>query len=183
MSAPVDLKSLQLPAVDDFAWTMDQLEMEARRIYFEDLVPNPPETPACAWLDRRGLIIPNSEGGFQKIFGETTGWAGYAHRKTGRLSEERMRRAPWIRPVLEMKVPKTMIYVNRHSMQPREYGPATTGKRNRIFVTTGSNLLYFISLVYTEHGLALATAFEPDGQWLRKTLKEQGATLLGPPYP
>jgi hypothetical protein len=106
----------------------------------------------------------------------------YAHRKTGNLCPKRMRRAPWIRPVLEMKVLKTKVYVNRHSMQPREYGPAATGKRNRIFVTTGSDLLYFISLVYTEHGLALATAFEPDGQWLRQTLKSHGTSLLGPPF-
>jgi hypothetical protein len=179
VSAAVELKSLLLPG----DWPLAQLEAEARRIYFDDLVPNPPETPFCAWLERRGLIVANSEGGFQKIFGETTGWAGYAHRKTGRLCPERMRRAPWIRPVLEMKVPKTKIYVNRHSMQPREYGPAATGKRNRIFVTTGSDLLYFISLVYTEHGLALATAFEPDGQWLRETLKSHGTVLLGPPWP
>jgi hypothetical protein len=38
--------------------------------------------------------------------------------------------------------------------------------------------IYFISLVYTEHGLALGTAFVPDGEWLRK-MKVQ-STLLGP---
>ena len=47
MSTPVDLKSLLLP--DD--WTDEQIEAEARRIYFEDLVPNPPVIPACSWLE------------------------------------------------------------------------------------------------------------------------------------
>jgi hypothetical protein len=179
VSTSVDLKSLLLPA----DWSFAQIEAEARRIYFCDLVPNPPITPACAWLERYGLIVPDSEGGFRRIFGETEGWAAFAHRRTGRLSIERMRRAPWIRPVLELKVPKTKVYVNRHCMGPREYGPAATGKRNRIFVTTGDHLLYFISLVYTEHGLALATAFEPDGQWLRRILRSHGTSPLGPPFP
>ena len=47
-----------------------------------------------------------------------------------------------------------------------------------VFITLGKGISYFISLVYTEHGLALGTAFVPDGEWLRK-MKVQ-STLLGP---
>ena len=177
MSTPIELHPLLLPA----DWTDEQFEAEARRIYFNDLVPNPHETPTCTWLEKKGLIISNSEGAFRKIFGKTEGWAGFSHKQTGELCRERMRRAPWIRPVLEMRVAKTKVYVNRHSMGPRDYNTTKVGKRNRIFITTGKELLYFISLVYTEHGLALATAFEPDGEWLRKKLKQDGTTLLGPP--
>lgn len=172
----MDLRNLLLPA----EWTLEQLEAEARRVYFDDLAPSPPQTPEFSWLEKRTLIIAGTEGGFQKIFGESAGWAGYSHRKTGRLDMERLRRAPWIRPVLEMRVPKTKIYVNSHSMRAREYGPQAHVERKRLFVTTGSGLLYFISLVYTEHGLALGTAFPPDGEWLRQTLRKHGTTLLGP---
>jgi hypothetical protein len=35
-----------------------------------------------------------------------------------------------------------------------------------------------ISLVYLQHGLALGTAYAPDGEWLRKVKAE--STLLGP---
>ena len=176
MSEPPDLRTLLLPA----EWTPGQLEAEARRVYFEDLVPNPPQTPNFPWLERRTLIIAGTDGGFQKIFGESVGWAGYSHRKTGRLDRGRLRRARWIRPVLEMRVPKTKIYVNSHSLKPREYGPRARVERKRLFITTGTGLLYFISLVYTEHGLALSTAFEPDGEWLRDMLKRHGTALLGP---
>jgi len=172
----VDLKSLLLP--ED--WNPDQLEAEARKVYFEDLVVNPPQTPDFKWLEKRTIIIANSQGGFQKIFGESSGWASYSHQKTGNLDVERMRRARWIRPVLEMRVPKTKIYVNNHSMKAREYGSQTRPDRKRLFVTTDTGLLYFISLVYIEHGLALSTAFEPDGQWLREMLKKHGTTMLSP---
>lgn len=177
MNEPVDLRALLFPA----EWTPERLEAEARRVYFKDLAPNPPQTPDFPWLERRMLTIAGTEGGFQKIFGESVGWASYSHRKTGRLDVERLRRARWIRPVLEMRVPKTKIYVNSHSMRPREYGPGARVDKRRLFITTGPGLLYFISLVYTEHGLALGTAFPPDGQWLREMTKKHGTTLLGPP--
>ena len=45
---------------------------------------------------------------------------------------------------------------------------AVAQEKKRIFVTLDKGLSYFISLVYTEHALALGTAFPPDGQWLRK---------------
>ena len=160
----MDLITLLLPA----DWTPEQLETEARRIYFEDLSANPPVTPDFPWLEKRTLIIAGTEGGFLKIFGKTTGWSQYQHQKTGELDPERLRRAPWIRPVLEMCVPKTKIYVNSHSMKPRQFGPKATQEKKRIFVTLDKGLSYFISLVYTEHGLALGTAFRPDGEWLRK---------------
>jgi len=172
----VDLRTLLLPA----DWTPQQLEREARRVYFEDLVAHPPQTPDFPWLEKRTLIIAGTEGGFQKIFGETEGWASYSHRKTGRLDAERMQRVHWIRPVLEMRVPKTKIYVNHHSMKPRQHRLSVPGEKKRLFVTTGTGFLYFISLVYTEHALALGTAFEPDGQWLREMLKKPGTMLLGP---
>lgn len=91
-----------------------------------------------------------------------------------------MRRAQWIRPVLEMRVPKTRIYVNSHSMKPREHGSKARAEKKRLFIATGRGLLYFISLVYLDRGLALSTAFEPDGQWLREMLKKHGTQLLGP---
>jgi hypothetical protein len=170
----VDLNALLLPA----DWTLEQFEAEARRIYFEDLAVNPPITPNFPWLEKRTLIIAGTEGGFRKIFGKTTGWSQYQHQKTGELDPERLRRAPWIRPVLEMRAPKTRIYVNNHSMKPRERGPGARQEKKRIFITLGRELSYFISLVYTEHGLALGTAFKPDGEWLRKMQRE--STLLGP---
>ena len=49
-----------------------------------------------------------------------------------------------------------------------QFGPKATQAKKRIFVTLDKGLSYFISLVYTEHGLALGTAFPPDGEWLRK---------------
>jgi len=159
-------------------WTPAQLEAEARRIYFQDLVVNPPVTPHFPWLEKRTLIIAGTEGGFQKIFGKTTGWAQFSHQKTGELDPERLRRATWIRPVLEMRAPKTKIYVNNHSMKARERGPGAFGEKKRIFITLGKDLSYFISLVYTAHGLALGTAFKPDGEWLRKMQRD--STLLGP---
>jgi len=55
---------------------------------------------------------------------------------------------------------------------------AAARRQKRIFVTLGKGLSYFISLVYTEHGLALGTAFPPDGEWLRKM--QASSTLLGP---
>ncbi len=160
----MDLNTLLLPA----DWTPEQLETDARRIYFADLAANPPITPDFPWLEKRTLIIAGTEGGFLKIFGKTTGWSQYRHQKTGELDPERLRRAPWIRPVLEMRVPKTKIYVNNHSMKPRQFGPKATQEKKRIFVTLDKGLSYFISLVYTEHGLALGTAFPPDGEWLRR---------------
>jgi hypothetical protein len=161
---PVDLSALLLPAT----WTTEQLETEARRIYFDDLAANPPVTPDFPWMEKRTLIIAGTAGGFLKIFGKTTGWSQFQHQKTGELDPERLRPAPWIRPVLEMRVPKTKIYVNNHSMKPRQFGPKAAQEKKRIFVTLDKGLSYFISLVYTEHGLALGTAFPPDGQWLRK---------------
>jgi predicted amidohydrolase YtcJ len=172
----VDLNQQLLPA----DWPVQQLEAEARKVYFEDLVVNPPQTPEFKWLEKRTIIIANSEGGFQKIFGESRGWASYSHQKTGNLDVQRLRRARWIRPVLEMRVPKTKIYVNNHSMKAREYNPQTRQGKKRLYVTTDTGLLYFISLVYIEHGLALSTAFEPDGQWLREMLKKHGTTMLSP---
>lgn len=111
MNKPVDLQTLLLP----WDWKPDQLETEARQIYFEDLVLNPPQTPEFSWLEKRTLIIAGTEGGFQKLFGKTTGWSQYRHQVTGELDLERMRRARWIRPVLEMRVPKTktMLIITR----------------------------------------------------------------------
>lgn len=172
--APVDLKQLLLPA----EWTLEQLETEARRIYFQDLAVNPPLTPEFKWLEKRTLIIAGTEGGFQKVFGKTTGWSQYHHEKTGVLDPERLRRASWIRPVLEMRVPKTKIYVNNHSMKPRQFGPKARQEKKRIFITLGKEVIFFISLVYTDHGLALGTAFPPDGEWVRKMQAE--SMLLGP---
>lgn len=161
-----------------------ELEAAARKIYFEELVPHPPVIPARPWLIPMRIVVAPTEGGFQKLFGKTDGWTGYAHRRTGELCRHRMRRAPWIKPVLELAVAKTKVYVNNHTLGPREFMPAQKPKKNRIFVTTGAHLLYFISLVYIDDGtLALATAFEPDGQWLRGMLKKHGTTCLGPPFP
>jgi hypothetical protein len=177
-SPPVDLKRMLLPA----EWTLAQLEAEARKVYFGDLVPNPPQTPVFRWLDPLPLTVAGTEGGFQKVFGETTGWAQYHHYKTGKLDKERLRRARWIRPVLEMLVPKTKIYVNNHSMKPRQFGANAQIEKKRLFVTTGAEVLYLISLVYTKPapGLALATAYAPNGSDLREMLKKHGTTLLGP---
>jgi hypothetical protein len=170
----VDLKQLLLPA----DWSLEQLEAEARKIYFDDLSKSPPTTPPYKWLENRTLVIAGTKGGFQKIFGETRGWSQYKHTKTGELDPERLRRAPWIRPILEMRVPRTQIYVNNHSMNARESGPRGRKEKKRVFVTLGKEVIYFISLVYTEHGLALGTAFAPDGEWLRRM--KANSTLLGP---
>jgi hypothetical protein len=172
--ASLDLRTLLLPE----EWTLGQLENEARRIYFDDLVQRPPVTPPYHWLENRTLIINNSEGGFWKIFERTAGWATFQHQKTGEFDRERLRRAPWIRPILEMRVPKTKIYVNNHSMKPREFGSRQRQEKKRVFITLGKDVLYFISLVYTDHGLALGTAFTPDGEWLREMQRK--STLLGP---
>jgi hypothetical protein len=91
---------------------------------------------------------------------------------------ERLRRAAWIRPVLEMQAPKTLIYVNYHSMKPRERDPRARQEKKRFFVTKYPGVLFFVSLKYLEHDMVLTTAFPPDGEWLRKTLRE--STLLGP---
>lgn len=171
---PVDLTQLLLPA----GWSSEQLEVEARKIYFEDLATNPPQIPEFKWLEKRTLIIAGTEGGFQKIFGETEDWWQHAHKRTGELDVERLRRVRWIRPVLEMRVPKTKIYVNNHSMKPRQFGPKARQEKKRIFITLGKEVAYFISLVYTDHGLALGTAFPPDGEWLREM--QAKSTLLGP---
>ena len=171
---PVDLKQLLLPA----DWSLVQLEAAARKIYFDDLAINSPKTPEFKWLEKRTLIISGTEGAFVKVFGKTIGWSQYQHQKTGELDPERLRRAPWIRPVLELRVPKTRIYLNNHSMKPRERGPGARQEKKRIFITLGKEVIYFISLVYTEHGLALGTAFPPDGEWLRKM--QASSTLLGP---
>jgi len=42
VSEPVDLKTLLLP----LDWPLEQLEAEARRVYFQNLVPNPPRRPS-----------------------------------------------------------------------------------------------------------------------------------------
>ncbi len=41
-------------------------------------------------------------------------------------------------------------------MKPRQFGPRASQEKKRIFVTLGKGLSYFISLVYTEHGLNAA---------------------------
>jgi hypothetical protein len=99
--------------------------------------------------------------------------------ETGPVQHNRIfsgRRAPtlrlcgtqfWTRPILELRVPKTEIYVNNHSMKAREYGPRACQEKKRAFITLGKDVKYFISLVYTEFGLALATAFISGDQWLR----------------
>ncbi len=159
-----DLKLLLLPA----DWSLQRLEEEGRRIYFQDLVASPPETPEFGWFEKRTLIVPNTEGAFRKIFGKSVGFASYSHRKTGELDPERLRTAAWIRPILELRVPKTEVYVNNHSMEAREYGPRARREKKRVFVTLGKDTKFFISLVYTEFGLALSTAFVPGDQWLRE---------------
>jgi hypothetical protein len=145
-------------------------------------VTHPPQTPELRWLETLPLTVAGTENGFKKVFGETTGWAQYRHNPTGKLDKERMRRVRWIRPVLEMLVPKTKIYVNNHSMGPRQFGPKAQVDKKRLFVTTALDVLYLISLVYTKPapGLALATAYASNGSDLREMLKKHGTTLLGP---
>lgn len=172
----MDLEPLLLPS----HLTDEQLEAEARRIYFDDLAVNPPVIPDVQWLNKLHVHVNPVEGAL-KLFAETTGWTEYSHRRTGRLCPKRMRRAAWIRPVLELKVPKTKIYSNNHAMGPREFVPGQKPKKNRVFITTNCGL-YFISLVWlSDTSLVLATAFEPDGQWVRQMQKRDGTVLLGPP--
>jgi len=175
---PFDLQQLLFPQ----DWTLEQLEAEARRVYFDDLVAHPPQTPAFHWLEPLPLTIANTENGFKKVFHETTGWAQYHHTPTGRLDKERLRRVRWIRPILEMRVPRTRIYVNNHSMRSRQYGPRAEVERKRVFVTTAPGILFLISLVYmkTAPGLALATAYSPSPKDLREMEKRHGTAFLGP---
>lgn len=173
---PFDLNAALLPADMSGA----ALEDEARKIYFDDLVPNPPQTPAFAWLSQHVTTIANSEGGFRKIFGlsEKSG-SGY-HKTTG-LCRDRMRHVHWLRPIIEMRAPKTKVYVNNHTMG--EWGDKRP-PRKRLFVTTGVGFEYLISQVYLEDGsLALSTAFPvKDFKWLRNTLKDRNTILMGPPF-
>jgi len=118
-----------------------------------------------------------TEGGFQKVFGKSVGWTGYSHRKTGELAVERLRRVQWIRPVWKCAFPNQNLRQQPLHEAPRER-PACPRRKKRLFITTSTGLLYFISLVYIEHGLALGTAFEPDGQWLREMLKKHGTMQL-----
>ena len=177
MSEPVDLNSIILPA----KMSLEELEKEARRVYFEELVPNPPklyEAPAMRAFQNLPLEITNSEGAFKHLFGESEGWSSYHHSKTGRLDKERLRRVNWIRPVLETRVKKLAIYVNNHSMKPREYGTPSKPEKKRLYIVTQTGLLYFASLKYLNTSMVLTTAYEPDGKWLRETLKKHGTSLL-----
>ena len=63
-------------------------------------------------------------------------------------------------------------------MKPRQFWPNARQEKKRLFVTLGKGLSYFISLVYTDHGLALGTAFVPSGDWLRKM--QANSMLLNP---
>jgi hypothetical protein len=92
-----------------------------------------------------------------------------------------MRRVNWIRPVLEMQAKGTKIYVNNHSMNPREFGPRKRFEKKRLYVVTQTGLLYFISLKYLPKSLVLTSAFEPTGRWVREMVKKHGTTLLFPP--
>jgi len=182
MSEPVDLTSLLLPA----EWTLEELENEARRVYFQDLVPNPPKLAVLRGISDLPVVVTNTEGAFKHFFGESEGWASYHHQKTGRLDSERLRRVQWIRPVLEMRVKGIKIYVNNHSMKPRGYGRDEEIERKRIYVVTQKGLIYFASLKYLNIGkdsehLVLTTAYEPDGGWLRDMLKKHGTICLFPP--
>jgi hypothetical protein len=172
----VDLNCLLLPP----DWSVEQLEKEARRVYFEELVPHPPTLPSIRGIETFSLEITNSDGSFRHLFGLSKGWASYRHSKTGDLDRERMRRVNWVRPVLEMKAAGTKIYVNQHAMKPREFGPRANIEKKRLYVVTQPGLQYFISLKYLAKSLVLTTAFEPDGRWLREMLKKHGTTLLFP---
>lgn len=177
MNEPVDLDGLLLPA----DWPLEDLEKEARRVFFEELVPNPPAIPAIRGISDLPLEITNSEGSFLHLFGKSEGWASYHHSKTDELDPERLRRVKWIRPVLEMRVKGTKIYVNNHSMKPREYGTHASSERKRLYIVTQTGLIYFISLKYLEKSLVLTTAFTPDGRWVRESIKKHGTVLLFPP--
>jgi hypothetical protein len=176
VSELVDLPGLLLPA----DWSLKEMEKEARRVYFEELVPNPPALAVVRGMDNLPLEVTGSEGSFRHLFGKSEGWASYHHSKTGELDVERMRRVHWIRPVLEMRAKGTRIYVNNHSMKPREYGTRDSAEKKRLYIVTQTGLIYFISLKYLEKSLVLTTAFEPDGRWARETVKKRGTTLLFP---
>jgi hypothetical protein len=172
----VELPQLLLPA----NWQADALEKEARRVYFEELVPNAPILPEIKGMENLPLQITNSEGAFQHIFGESEGWTSYRHSKTGALDVERLRRVRWIRPVLELQAKGTKIYVNAHSMKPREHGQKLSDDRKRLYIVTQTGLLYFIGLKYLPKSFVLTTAFEPEGRWIRETIKKHRTTLLWP---
>jgi len=172
----IDLEGLLLPA----DWPGDAVEKEARRIYFEELVPNPPILPEIKGMQNLRLEITATEGAFKHIFGESEGWTMYHHSKTGALDVERMRRIRWIRAVLELQVKGTKIYVNYHSMKPREHGDRVSDEKKRIYVVTRSGLLYFVSLKYLPKSFVLTSAFEPEGRWIREMLRKHQTTLLWP---
>jgi hypothetical protein len=172
----VELEELLLPA----EWEPDAVEKEARRIYFEELVKNPPTLPGIKGMQNLPLEITNSEGAFRHIFGESKGWTSYQHSKTGALDLQRMRRIHWIRAVLELQAKGIKIYVNNHSMKPREYGYRSSVEKKRLYIVTQSGLLYFISLKYLAKSLVLTTALEPEGRWIREMVKRHGTTLLWP---
>jgi hypothetical protein len=65
----VDLNSLLLPP----DWSLEQLETQARRVYFEELVPNPPVLAIIRGIENRPLEITNNESAFQHLFGESEG--------------------------------------------------------------------------------------------------------------
>jgi hypothetical protein len=172
----IDLHELLLPA----DWQQNAIEQEARRIYFEELVPKPPILPEIKGMENLPLEITNSEGAFRHIFGESKGWTSYCHSKTGALDSERMRRIHWIRAVLELKAKGIKIYVNYHSMKPREHGDRVSDEKKRIYVVTQTGLLYFISLKYLPKSFVLTSAFTPEGRWVREMQKKHGTTLLWP---
>ena len=176
MSEFVDLHDLLLPE----EWSLEELEKETRRVYFEELVPNPPTIAILRGIDNLPLQITNSEEAFQKIFGKTEGWTSYHHHKTGELDPERMCCVRWIRPVLEMKAKGTVIYVNNHSMKPREYGSRGNVEKKRLYIVTQTGLMYFISLKYLEKSLVMTTAYEPDGRWVREMIKKHGTVRIYP---
>ncbi len=172
----VELQQLLLPAEGQ----QDAIEREARRIYFEELVPSPPRLPDMKGLENLPLEITNSEGAFRHIFGQSKGWTSYCHSKTGDLDVERMRRIRWIRAVLELQAKGTRIYANYHSMKPREASNRPSEEKKRIYVVTQTGLLYFISLKYLPKSFVLTSAFEPEGRWVREMLKKHGTTMLWP---
>lgn len=160
--------------------TDQQLEAETRRIYFGELVPNPPVLPKISGMDHWSIEVTNSEGAFKHLFGESEGWTCYRHAKTGRLDRERMLRIKWIRAVLELQAKGTRIYVNNHSMGMREHGPRAPVEKKRFYIVTQTGILYFVGLKYLPNSLVLTTAFTPDGRWARETVKRHGTTLLWP---
>lgn len=160
---------------------MEVLVKEARRVYFQELVPKPPVLAVIPGVSNLPLQITNSEGAFLHLFGESEGWASYHHRKTGELDPERLRRVNWIRPVLEMRAKGTKVYVNSHSMKPRAHRVGAKEEKKRLYVVTQTGLIYFISLKYLEKSLVLTTAFTPDGRWMRESIKKHGTVRVYPP--